>query len=81
MYSAVCFFVKVVDSGTVSSASCNLGVSPSTVFRKIAELEKRLKNQLIQKGNQKISLTEYGQKIYKSFRDISIEIENFISSI
>ncbi|HRG62598.1 MAG TPA: LysR family transcriptional regulator [Burkholderiales bacterium] len=77
-YKDVCFFVKVVDSGNVGAASCKLGVSPSTISRKIAALEKKLKNQLIRRNNHSISLTEYGQNLYRSFREVSVEIEDFI---
>lgn len=81
MYSDICFFVKVVESGTVAIASIKLGLSTSTISRKIAILEKRLKNQLIQRGYQRISLTEYGQRIYKSFKEVGMEIDELIGQL
>lgn len=81
MYSEICFFIKVVEAGKVANAADKLGIAQSTISRKIAWLEKKLNHALIHRGYGKISLTDYGLKLYNSFKGIEAEIKQQIDKI
>lgn len=57
-------FVEVVDSGSQSIASKKTGVPLSTVSRRIADLEKRLRVQLIQRVSHQQNTTDAGAVYY-----------------
>lgn len=81
MYSEICFFIKVVEAGKVANAADKLGIAQSTISRKITWLEKKLNHALIHRGYGKISLTDYGLKLYNSFKGIEAEIKQQIDKI
>ena len=57
-------FVEVVDSGSQSIASKKTGVPLSTVSRRIADLERRLRVQLIQRSFHQQNTTDAGSVYY-----------------
>ncbi len=57
-------FVEVVDSGSQSIASKKTGVPLSTVSRRIADLERRLRVQLIQRSSHQQNTTDAGSVYY-----------------
>jgi len=57
-------FVEVVDSGSQSIASKKTGVPLSTVSRRIADLERRLRVQLIQRSSHQQNTTDAGAVYY-----------------
>ncbi len=57
-------FVEVVDGGSQSIASRKTGVPLSTVSRRIADLEKRLRVQLIQRSSHQQNTTDAGAVYY-----------------
>ncbi len=63
-------FVRVVETGSLSAAGRALGLAPSSVSRRIAELEDMLGIRLLQRTTRKLSLTEAGETYYERSRDI-----------
>ncbi len=66
--------VRVVDSGSFSAAARQLGVAPSSVSRRINELEEDLGARLFARTTRKLSLTEAGQLYYDRARVIIDEV-------
>ncbi|USR96806.1 LysR family transcriptional regulator [Aliivibrio fischeri] len=57
---------QVVDSGSFTQATTNLGMTKSTVSRKLAELEEHLGVKLITRSTRKLGLTQEGEIFYQA---------------
>ncbi len=68
--AAMRVFVRVVETGGLSAAGRSLGLAPSSVSRRIAELEAMLGVGLVRRTTRKSSLTEAGEIYYERSRDI-----------
>lgn len=68
--AAMRVFASVVETGGLSAAGRSLGLAPSSISRRIAELEDRLGVRLLQRTTRKLSLTEAGATYYERVRDI-----------
>ncbi len=68
--AAMRVFASVVETGGLSAAGRALGLAPSTVSRRVAELEDRLGVRLLQRTTRRLSLTEAGATYYERVRDI-----------
>ena len=68
-------FVRVVEAGGLSAAGRALGLAPSSVSRRVAELEGLLGVRLLQRTTRKLSLTEAGETYYERSRDIVQAVE------
>ena len=53
-------FVRIADSGSISAAARELGLSQPSASRQLAELEQRLKTQLVRRNTHSLSLTQSG---------------------
>ncbi len=53
-------FVRVVEAGGLSAAGRDLGLAPSSVSRRISDLEDSLGVTLLHRTTRKLSLTEAG---------------------
>ena len=73
--AAMQVFVSVVETGGLSSAGRALGLAPSSVTRRIGELEGRLGVTLLQRTTRRMSLTEAGEIFYERSRDIVRAVE------
>ncbi len=56
-FAAIQAFVKVVDTGSFSEASRQLGVAVSSVTRQVNSLEKMLHTQLTNRSTRSVTLT------------------------
>jgi DNA-binding transcriptional LysR family regulator len=77
-------FARVVQAGSFSKASAELGMPKSTVSRKVSELEERLKARLLQRTTRKLSLTDIGRTYYDYCARIAGEVadaERAVSSL
>ncbi|MAK31588.1 LysR family transcriptional regulator [Acinetobacter sp.] len=63
-------FVKVVETGSFSETSRQMGSTPSAVSRAISRLEKALGTRLLQRTTRKLRLSESGQQIYENCLDM-----------
>ena len=73
--AAMQVFVRVVETGGLSAAGRALGLAPSSVSRRIGELEGLLGVTLLQRTTRKLSLTEAGETYYERSRDIVASVE------
>lgn len=69
-------FARVVQAGSFTAAAAELGMPKSTVSRKVAELEERLKARLLQRTTRKFSLTDAGRTYYDYCARIVGEVED-----
>lgn len=63
-------FSRIADTGSISAAARDLGVSQPTASRQLAELETRLRTTLIRRTTHEMSLTEAGQALLGASRDL-----------
>lgn len=68
-------FVQVASHQSFSRAAKHLGVSNSHVSKQVANLERHLDTQLLNRTTRKISLTEMGQAFYIRCQDIINTLE------
>jgi DNA-binding transcriptional LysR family regulator len=68
-------FLRVVEAGSFSSAGRQLGLAPSSVSRKVNDLEDDLGVRLFQRTTRKLSLTEAGQIYYEQAERIVNDID------
>ncbi|MEX0694949.1 MAG: LysR family transcriptional regulator [Rhodospirillales bacterium] len=67
-------FVRVVDSGSFSSAARDLHMTPSAVSKMIGRLEDRLGVRLLSRTTRKLSLTEEGRVFFQRITPILSEV-------
>ena len=63
--NALTIFAQVVEAKSFSTAARLLQIPPSTVSRRIAELEKQLGVQLVERTTRHLRLTDVGTEIYE----------------
>ncbi len=68
-------FKRVVEAGSFSAASRQLGVAPSSVSRQVSELEDVLGVRLFQRSTRKLSLTEAGEIYYQRAGSIIADVD------
>jgi len=72
-------FARVADSGSFSRAAERVQLPKSTVSRRIAALEKRLGERLLQRTTRKLVITEFGQGVLDHARVLSDEVDAALS--
>ena len=72
--AAMRVFVKIADSGSLSSASRQLGISLTSVSRQLIALEEDLGTTLVERTTRHLSLTECGQLYYERAKQILDEV-------
>ncbi len=65
-YDDLLIFVRVVERGSFVAAARQLGLPPTTVSRKVQELEARLGSQLLRRTTRRVDVTETGQAVYET---------------
>ncbi|MCJ8304092.1 LysR family transcriptional regulator [Shewanella sp.] len=83
-FSAIPVFVAVVECGSFSLASEQLGVTKSAVSKRISQLEAKLGVQLLHRTTRKLSLTEAGERYFDYARNaltLANEGEDAISEL
>lgn len=73
--AAMQVFVRVVEASGLSAAGRTLGLAPSSVSRRLNELEALLGVRLLQRTTRKLSLTEAGETYYERAREITVAVE------
>ena len=63
-------FVRIVDAGSISAAARDLGLSQPSASRQLAELESRLKTQLVRRTTHSLALTESGSELLVDARQL-----------
>jgi LysR family transcriptional regulator for bpeEF and oprC len=80
-FDAMQLFVRVVDTGSFSSAARAAGVAQATVSKQIAALERRLEAQLLRRTSRGLSLTAAGQDLYEASIRLLSDVEAVESRI
>jgi molybdate transport repressor ModE-like protein len=61
-------FVRIADSGSISAAAKDLGISQPSASRHLVELETSFKTQLIRRNTHSLALTDSGDELLKDAR-------------
>lgn len=72
---ALKYFVQVVETGSFTKAATLFSVPPSSLSRRIADLEKSLGATLLKRSTRVVTLTEIGQRYYHQVSDILKSLE------
>ena len=73
--SALSLFAKAVETGSFSEAGRQSGLAPSSVSRRIVELEGWVGAALFHRTTRKLNLTEVGRSFYERTRGILLDLE------
>lgn len=73
------YFLAVARSGTVSGAAKALGVSHSTVLRRVDQFETILDSKLFKKLQRGYELTQAGEKLYANAQGLEADIDELMS--
>lgn len=68
-------FARVVEAGSFSRAAERIGLPKSTVSRRIALLEERLGERLMQRTTRRLVLTEFGGLLLEHARQVVVEVD------
>ncbi len=74
-YKTLPYFMKIADTGSLTEAGKELGISVSALSRYVAELEKYFGMPLFQRQKQEMLLTEAGKLYYQGCRRLQ-ELQN-----
>ncbi len=72
---ALTLFAKAVETGSFSEAGRQSGLAPSSVSRRIVELEGWVGAALFHRTTRKLNLTEVGRSFYERTRGIELDLE------
>jgi DNA-binding transcriptional LysR family regulator len=72
-------FARVAESGSFSRAAERVQLPKSTVSRRIAALEKRLGERLLQRTTRKLVITDFGQGVLDHARALADEVDAALS--
>ncbi|MHA2938997.1 LysR family transcriptional regulator [Vibrio sp. RC27] len=67
---AIRYFSKVVETGSFTKAAKTFNVPPSSLSRRVADLEKKLGTTLLKRSTRIVKLTEVGQIYYNDIQKI-----------
>src|SRR6266705_2827755 len=73
--TGVQLFVRIVETGSFSKASVDLGVTQPTATKHVAALEERLGARLLHRSTRGVTPTEVGQLYYDKCKAIAHELE------
>jgi DNA-binding transcriptional LysR family regulator len=72
---ALRYFSKVVETGSFTRAAAVFSVAPSSLSRRIADLEKSLGANLLKRSTRVVQVTEIGQLYFRQVQDILFQLE------
>lgn len=72
---AITLFTKVVETGSFSEAGRQSNLAPSSVSRRIVELESWVGATLFNRTTRRLNLTEVGHSFYERTRSILLDLE------
>jgi DNA-binding transcriptional LysR family regulator len=74
-FRALKYFSKVAETGSFTKAAAIFGVPPSSLSRRVADLENSLGATLLKRTTRNVKLTEVGQRYYTQVVDILNQLE------
>lgn len=72
-------FARVVEAGSFSRAAERVRSPKSTVSRRIAALEQRLGEKLLQRSTRRLALTDFGQGVLEHARALAAEVDGALA--
>lgn len=72
-------FARVVEAGSFSRAAERVHLPKSTVSRRLAALEQRLGEKLLQRSTRSLTLTEFGAGVLEHARALTIEVDGALA--
>lgn len=72
---ALRYFSKVVETGSFTKAASLFSVPPSSLSRRIADLEKKLGATLLKRSTRVVKVTEIGQIYYEQVREVIHQLD------
>ena len=72
---AIRYFSKVAETGSFTKAASIFALPPSSLSRRVSDLEKSLGATLLKRSTRVVKLTEVGQIYYKEIQDILHQLE------
>jgi DNA-binding transcriptional LysR family regulator len=72
-------FARVIETGSFSRAAERVHLPKSTVSRRIAALEQRLGEKLLQRSTRRLTLTEFGSGVLEHARALAAEVDAALS--
>jgi DNA-binding transcriptional LysR family regulator len=79
--SAMHLFVRVIETGTISSAGRALGMSSTAASKAIQDLERDLQVRLLERSTRHVSATEAGRHLYERLGPLLAELDTVTSSL
>lgn len=77
--SDLLLFARVVEAGSFSRAAERVKLPKSTVSRRVAALERRLGEKLLQRTTRRLTLTEFGQGVLAHARAVATEVDSTLA--
>lgn len=78
---AMALFVATIDTGSLSGAARNAGISLSTVSRHLTALEERMGVRLVVRTTRALALTEAGRTYYEQAKRLLAEMDELETSL
>ncbi len=78
---AMRYFVRVAETGSFTKAASTFSVPPSSLSRRIADLEESLGATLLKRSTRVVQLTEIGQLYFEQLQDILLQLEQCDESV
>jgi DNA-binding transcriptional LysR family regulator len=72
---ALRYFCKVVETGSFTRAAAAFSVPPSSLSRRVSDLEKSLGANLLKRSTRVVQVTEIGQIYFRQVQDILFQLE------
>lgn len=72
-------FARVAEVGSFSRAADRLRLPKSTVSRRIAALEKRLGERLVNRSSRKLTITDFGVHVLEHARAVATEVDGALA--
>lgn len=78
---ALKYFVKVVETGSFTQAAASFGVPPSSLSRRVADLEASLGATLLKRSTRVVNVTEVGQLYYQQVSELLSRLEESAEAV
>lgn len=72
-------FARVIELGSFSRAAERMRLPKSTVSRRIAALEQRLGEKLLQRSTRRLALTDFGEQVLEHARVVAAEVDGALA--
>ncbi len=80
-YNEIALFIKVVETGSFTEASSQLGIPKGTISRKVAQLEERLGTRLMQRNTRTLNITDAGRELSNRCGSLLSQLEEATSGV